>query len=203
MDGLGEVEAVEAGGGEDESVALTLRELLEAGVDVAANLDEGDVRTKCEELGAAAGAGGADAAAFGEPVESPEGLADPDVAGVGAAGDGGEGELGREGGGEILEGVDGEVDAAFGEGFFDLFDEDAFAVEPGGGDEAGLLHAVAGGADDLELGEVAAVAESVEDVVRLPESELGAARADADRGGAKILFHSVLLGYGRRRRISG
>ncbi len=54
--------------------------------------------------------------------------------------------------------MDGEVDAAFFEGFFDLLDEDAFAVEVGGWDEAGLLHAVAGGADDFELDVVAGVA---------------------------------------------
>ena len=65
--------------------------------------------------------------------------------------------------------MDGEVDAALFEGFFDLFDEDALAVEVWRRDEAGLLHAVAGGADDLEFDVVAGVAESVEDVVGLPE----------------------------------
>ena len=65
--------------------------------------------------------------------------------------------------------MDGEVDAALFEGFFDFFDEDAFAIEVGRRDEPGLLHAVAGSADDLELGVVAGVAKSVEDVVGLPE----------------------------------
>ncbi len=180
VDGLGALEAVEAGGGEDEGVALALLEFAEAGVDVAADFDEGDVGAEGEDLGAAAGAGGADAAAGGEGVERPVGLADPDVAGVGAFGDGGEGELRGELGGEIFEGVDGEVDAAFFEGFFDLLDEDAFAVEVGRWDEAGLLHAVAGGADDFEFDVVAGVAEGVEDVVGLPEGELGASGADAD-----------------------
>ena len=50
----------------------------------------------------------------------------------------------------------------------------------GGRDEAGLLHAVAGGADDFDLDVVASVAEGVEDVVGLPEGELGASAADAD-----------------------
>ncbi len=65
--------------------------------------------------------------------------------------------------------MDGEVDAAFFEGLFDLLDEDALAVEIWRRDEAGLLHAVAGGADDFQLDVVAGVAEGVEDVVRLPE----------------------------------
>ena len=71
-----------------------LLEFAEAGVDVAADFDEGDVGAEGEDLGAAARAGGADAASGGEGVESPVVLADPDVAGVGAFGDGGEGELG-------------------------------------------------------------------------------------------------------------
>ncbi len=46
--------------------------------------------------------------------------------------------------------MDGEVDAAFGEGFFDLLDEDSFAVSERHGLRLGL-EAVAGGADDLDL----------------------------------------------------
>ncbi len=76
--------------------------------------------------------------------------------------------------------MDGEVDAALFEGFFDFLNEDAFAVEIGGRDEAGLLHAVAGGADDLEFDGITGVAEGVENVVGLPEGELGASAADAD-----------------------
>ncbi len=70
-----------------------MREFAQAGVDVAADFDEGDIGTEGENLGAAARAGGADSASGGEGVEGPVLLADPDVAGVGAFGDGGEGEL--------------------------------------------------------------------------------------------------------------
>ena len=73
-----------------------------------------------------------------------------------------------------------EVDAAFFESFFDLLDEDAFAVEIGRWDEAGLLHAVTGCADDFELDRIASVAEGVKDVIRLPEGELGTSAAYAD-----------------------
>ena len=122
MDPLGALEAVEAGCGEDKSVTLSGGELFEAGVDVATDVDELDVGTEGEKLSAATGAGGADAASHGECVEGPVGLANPDVAGVGSFGDSCEGELRRELGGEIFEGVDGEVDAAFFEGFLDLLD---------------------------------------------------------------------------------
>jgi hypothetical protein len=76
--------------------------------------------------------------------------------------------------------VDGQIDAAFFEGFFYFLDEDAFAVEVWRRDEAGLLHAIAGGADDLEFDVIAGVAEGVEDVVGLPKGKLRASAADAD-----------------------
>ncbi|MCU1252317.1 MAG: hypothetical protein JWQ49_5346 [Edaphobacter sp.] len=76
--------------------------------------------------------------------------------------------------------MDSEVDAALFQGFFDFFDEDTFAIEVGGRDEAGLLHTVASGADDFEFDVIAGVAEGVENVVGLPEGELGASAADAD-----------------------
>ena len=84
-----------------------------------------------------------------------------------------------------------EVDTAIGERFFNLLDEDALAIGERGerGQTVGVwigalgirvLHPVAGGADDLDLDGVACVAERGGDVVRLPERELGASRADAD-----------------------
>ena len=136
-------------------------------------------------------------------MERPVGFADPDVAGVGALGNGGEGELRGELCREVFEGVNGEVDAALFEGFLNLFDEDAFAVEIGGRDEAGLLHAVAGGADDLELDVVAGVAEGVEDVVGLPEGELRASAADADGVAGVVVFAAHSLNRIRDRREDG
>ncbi len=65
VDRFGAVEAVEAGAGEDEGVTVAGVELAESGVDVAAELDELHVGAQGEELGAAAWAGGADAASHG------------------------------------------------------------------------------------------------------------------------------------------
>ena len=89
--------------------------------------------------------------------------------------------------------MDGEVDSALFEGFFDFLDEDAFAVEIRRRDETRLLHAVAGGADDFEFDVIAGVAEGVEDVVGLPEGELGASAADADgvTGVVVLATHSL------------
>ena len=82
--------------------------------------------------------------------------------------------------------MDRQVDMAGLKRFFNLFDEDALAVKTRRRNEAGLLHAVAGGANDFEFDRVAGIAEGVEDVVGLPERELRASGADADRS-----FHIV------------
>jgi hypothetical protein len=85
-----------------------------------------------------------------------------------------------------------QVDAALFEGFLDFFNEDAFTVEIGRRDEAGLLcplHAVAGGADDFDFGVIAGVAEGVEDVVGLPEGELRASAANAEG-----ILYTIVLG---------
>ena len=129
--------------------------------------------------------------AGGQGVQRLLARADVGVAGVGAGRNGGQREARIERGGQVLERVDGEVDAAFGQRLFDLLDEDSLAVRPaaqgcaaivfrGGAVGVGLLQAVAGGVDDLDLDGVAGGAQGVGDMVGLPERELGAARADAD-----------------------
>src|SRR5579875_1538316 len=83
--------------------------------------------------------------------------------------------------------MDGEIDSAGRQGVFDFLDEDALGVERGavfkgcGRAKGRILHAVAGGANDLDGDVVATAAQLVGDVVGLPERELGAARADANR----------------------
>ena len=91
----------------------------------------------------------------------------------------------------------GEIDASFFECFLNFFDEDTFAVEICGCEEAGLLHAVASGADDLEFDVVAGVAEGIEDVVGLPEGKLRAPAADADG-----VLWIVVLGFAAQQRLS-
>jgi hypothetical protein len=181
VDGLDAVEAIKTSGGEDESVAVAFFEFAKSRIDVAASFDEGDVGTESEDLRATARAGGADAATGGKSVKGPIIFADPGIAGVGAPGDGGDGELWSQFGGKVFERVDGEVDAAFFEGLFDLFNEDTLAVEIRRRNEAGLLHAVARGAYDLDLGGMARATQGCEDVIRLPEGKLGAPAANADR----------------------
>jgi hypothetical protein len=125
---------------------------------------------------------------MGSGVQRPVLFADEDVACIGALRNGGEDEPRVELGGQVLERVDGEVDAALGERVFDLLDEDSLAVRRRGerwerscfGPIGVLGHAVAGGADDLDHDLTAAVVQPGGDVIGLPEGELGASRADTD-----------------------
>ena len=61
-------------------------------------------------------------------MQRPVLLAHPGVASVDARRDGSEGKTRVELGGQVLQGVDGEVDAAAGERLLDLLDEDALAI---------------------------------------------------------------------------
>jgi hypothetical protein len=88
VDAFGASEAVETGGGENQSVGLAFGPLAETGVDVAAHLYELDIGTESEQHGLAARAGGADARTSGEHVQAPVSFADEGIAGVGARGDG-------------------------------------------------------------------------------------------------------------------
>jgi hypothetical protein len=73
--------------------------------------------------------------------------------------------------------MDGEVDAAGGEGFFYFFREHALRTNFSQSDIGDF---VAGGVDDFDFDLVAAGAQEGGDVVGLPEGELGAAGADAE-----------------------
>jgi len=184
---LGVAEAIETSASQNESVGLAFRPLAQPRVDVAAHLDEADVWAQGEDHGLAAGTGGGDSGVRGKHVQAPVFLADESIASVDARRDGGEGEARVKGRWEIFERVDGEVDAADKESVFDLFDEDAFGLEGsavlegGGGDEAGVLHAVADGADDLDFYRVAVAAELRGDVVGLPQGKLRAAGSNSNR----------------------
>ena len=138
----GEIEAIEAGGGEDGAVELgAFGEFFQAGDDVAAEFDDFEVGAMRKDLGFAAGAAGGEGCAARKILErefrleaAARGLAgrpfggvgaglfdaeilgvavDEDVAGVGAFADGAEREAGGEFGGEVLEAVDGDIGAVF------------------------------------------------------------------------------------------
>lgn len=199
VDGLCAVEPVKTGAGEHEGVTLAFFQLAQTGINVAAQCDELEVRPEAEELCATAGAGGANACVFRQCVQGPEWLTDEGVTGVCAGWDGGEGEAGIEHSGQVFEGVDGEIDAAVCQRLFNFLDEDAFAIQTWRDDEAGVLHAVARGADDFNLYGVTTGAQLMRDVISLPESELRTTRADADLSHSVLRIRRCGLSAGRAR----
>jgi hypothetical protein len=68
--------------------------------------------------------------------------------------------------------MDCEVDSARRKRVLDLLDEDALAVESGGGDKTRLLHPVAGSTDYLYLNRLAVCAQNIRDVIGLPKRKL-------------------------------
>ncbi len=128
------------------------------------------------ELGPAPRRAGADGGAGGQLAEGQAVPRDERVAGVLADGDGGDGGARVGGGRQVLEGVDGEVDAAVGEGLAQRRDEDARTAQLG---ERGALVAVALGAHLDELDVVPERAQAVGDPRRLGRREGRAAGAEA------------------------
>ena len=96
------------------------------------------------------GVGGVDYRAFRE---------DEGVAGIFAFEGAGEGDAVGEGGFEVFEAVDGEIDFFGGEGFVDFLREEAFAADFG---ERAVLHGVAGGGDDVFVEDVHAAQDGAE-----------------------------------------
>ena len=70
----------------------------------------------------------------------------------------------------------GEIDAFGGQGLFDLLGEHALGANLG---ESDVGNFVARGVDDFDFNLMSAGAQESGDVVGLPKSELGAARADS------------------------
>lgn len=179
---LSVAEALEAGLGEDGGVEVGLfGDFLEAGGDVAPDVDDVEVGAEAEELEFAADGGGADGRAGWELGEGGA-VGDEDVAGGSAREDGADFKIGFEDGGDVLEGVNGEVDGLVEEGEFEFFDEDAFVDDSGGGGNLGegdVGALVAGGDDDL-AGEVAAAGEGCLGHFGLVEGEGGAAGTEGE-----------------------
>ncbi len=173
---LGLFEAIETGGGEQNGVDLALGEFAQARVDVAAELDGLDVGAEGVQLRAATLAAGADDRALRQRGKAVILHRDEHIARVDARRRGGQRERLGQFGGQILERVHGEIDAALGERLFDFLGEHALGADLGEGD---FLQPVAGGLDDLDFDGVALRAQKRGDVVGLPERELRAAAADA------------------------
>jgi hypothetical protein len=162
---LGFFEAVEAGGGEKDGVNLAFVELAQAGVYIAAELDGFNVGTESFQLGATALAAGSYDGSLGEFSEAPEFYRHEGISRIDSGRCGSQSEGLGEFGGQVFEGVYGEVNAAFGEGFLNLLGEHSLGADLS---ESDFLEAVAGGFDDFDFDFVAPGAKQGLNVMGLP-----------------------------------
>ncbi len=144
-----------------------LARAAQPGLDIAPDLHDGQVGTQGQQLRSPAWRTGADPGANGQPGQREAVAAAQGVRRVLAERDGAELQSGSWGGGQVLEGVDGDVAVARDDGCTDGADEDPGAAEAG---QRGVGDvAVRGDADQLHL--VAAGAQRVGDVPGLRPGE--------------------------------
>ena len=176
--------AAYASGGEDDGVEVGPLGFAEAGVDVAAEVDDAGVGATGANLDGAAAGRSADGRVGREVGEREVVAGDEDIAGIVTDGDSGDGEARRLVGWEILGGVDGGVDFTAVEGVLKGRSEDAATANQR---EGGGLVEVALGADDDRFDSKAGVTrpKEVSDDVGLGEREGAAAGTEAKTVGER------------------
>ncbi len=177
-----QLQARQPGGGEDDGVVVAAAQAVHARRHVAAQLRVGEVRPRAHQEGAAAQAAGADARAGRQLRKGRAVAAEEGVAGIGARQRGGEREPGVKLGGEVLEAVHGDVDAALKQRPVDFLGEEGAAA---GLPQRHLALHIPRRLDVHQLrGRRAVGGQQRLEVVGLPERERGGARADAQRARA-------------------
>ncbi len=138
----------QAGGGQDDGVVFAGIQLGEAGVDVAAQVADHQIRAGGAQLALAAQAGGTDHGTLRQLVDLVETVGDKRIAGIFPFADGVQAEPLRELHRHVFHGVDGDVGASFQHGSLQLLDEQPFAADFG---ERGIQDLVALGAHGNQL----------------------------------------------------
>mmetsp|Transcript_18971 Transcript_18971/g.46586 ORF Transcript_18971/g.46586 Transcript_18971/m.46586 type:complete len:381 (+) Transcript_18971:301-1443(+) len=178
------VHALEAGEGEHGGVDDVVPELLQAGLDVPAEVLDLNPGVLGEDLGLAAQGGGPDHGALGHLLDALVLLRDEDVAGIFAREVAREDGALREVGGDVLHRVHADVNLVEEELHVELLREEALPADLGEGDVEPLVPL---GRDDVDgdralLGEVReGLRQALLRLVRLGEGERGPAGADAER----------------------
>ena len=175
-DDISPAETTDAGSGEHNGIILTFLHFGDSGVDIAADVAEIEIGAEAGELRDAPERAGAD---DGTRAQKPELAADDGVEGVGPFGDGSDYEAFGKLGGEVLQAVNREVNATVEQGVFNFFGEQALTAHFGKRDVKDL---VSTGVDDFNRAGQASTFEFGLDMIRLPERELRAARADNQHG---------------------
>ena len=157
---------------------MPLRELGQPGVYVAAKLNVFEVGTPRAQLGLAAQAAGAHHRSRRQRVESTIALRDQHIARIGSLGNRRQRELLTQLRGQIFQAMHRQIDGLRQQRVFNLAGEHALGADRGKGD---VLHAVAGGADDLDRNLMPQLAQRFCNVIGLPQRELRSPGADADQ----------------------
>ncbi len=141
-------ETLEPGHGQERGIDLTLGQLAQAGLDVAAQRHHLDIGPRQQHLGLAAQRGGAHDRARRQRGQAVAAVREQGVARVLARQDGGDLQALGQPGRHVLHGVHRDVDAPLEQRLLDLLGEQALAADLG---ERAVLHRVAGGLDDDDL----------------------------------------------------
>ena len=136
------------------------------------------IRTKRLQLSLPPQAAGANVRLLRQRFDARELHRTKNVARIFAGGDRGNFEIGGQLRWQIFQAVHREIDTVFDQRFFDFLGEHPLGADFG---QRNVGDFIAGGLDDLQFHGVALRAQQIGDVVGLPERELRAAGADAQR----------------------
>ena len=130
-DALAQAQALQAGGGQDDGVELAVVQFAQAGLHIAAQRLDHQMRKAGTQLRFAAQAGRAYHGAVRQLVQAGVAVGNQRVARVFALADGGQGKAFGQVHRHVLDGVHGDIGAAFLQGQFQLFHEQALAADFG------------------------------------------------------------------------
>ena len=178
---------VHASRGEDDRVKLAALELSQAGIYVAAQWKDFEIRPDCLELGLPPQAAGADMRRPRQFFQAGIVQRQEHVARVLPLWNGRKLETSRKLGGQVFQAVYRQINCTRRKGIFNFLGEHALdrnhdrRANAAGARQRDILNLVSASLDDLNVNFVAVLAQPAGNMIGLPQCELRATRADANR----------------------
>ena len=172
-------QAIQSGGGQDDSIVVAGLKFPQARVHVSAQGMNVEIGPQRLQLRLPPQAAGADPGPLGQFFNAVVFARAEHIARIFASCDGGDLKTRRNFRGQVFQTVHREIDALLGQRFLNFLGEHALGADLGEGD---IGDPVAGGLDDLNFDVVPALLEQRLDVIGLPESQLRSAGTDAQPG---------------------
>ena len=165
-----EAQPLEAGTGQDDGIELAVIEFLQAGIDVAAQVENLQIGAAFANLALAAQTAGTDPGALGQLIDTVEMIGDEGIAGIFPLADHRQTEPLGEFHRHVLHGMHGNVSPVFEHGDFEFLDEQALAAHLG---QRGVEDDIAAGfhGDQFHLQAGMEVLQAVFDEFSLPEGQ--------------------------------